>query len=318
MTIRRTVTLWWSLQPIWLIIFVLPDPLVLLPPLLPSALFKLLGAPVNKKRKRASWKRSKFANPLGSLLDSAVDGTATVARSAGKTAGSNKETDKLEVVATKVHRPGGPSRIKPPLAAMGVQGGGFGEEVPSDYKAVKDGLKTISVLVVSRDFGKFVEVDKALWNKKVAPFVGEQYVWPCDQCSWKKTQCRKFLTNSVLCIRCHYAKLPCQVDGVKVLNPLSHYRPKSYATLNVFEGAMDTLDQYADSLKDIVTNYMAGIDALSQLQGLRSQIGYVRDSLGADTQIEEVVDVDDDEGYAANKVAEGEAGPSRKRKRSGK
>ncbi|KAK0465693.1 hypothetical protein IW261DRAFT_1574907 [Armillaria novae-zelandiae] len=176
------------------------------PPLLPSALFKLLGAPINKKHKRGSRKRSKFANPPGSPLDSAVYGTATVARSAGKTAGSNKETDKLEVVATKVHRPRGPSRIKPPLATMGVKGGGFGEAVPKNLKPMEDGLKNIGVLVVSRDFGQFVEVDDALWNKSVAPFVGELYIQPCDQCKCKGTQCRKFLTNSVLCVRCHYGE----------------------------------------------------------------------------------------------------------------
>ncbi|KAK0465692.1 hypothetical protein IW261DRAFT_1574905 [Armillaria novae-zelandiae] len=67
---------------------------------------------------------------------------------------------------------------------------------------------------------------------------------------------------------------------------------------------MDTLTQHANALEDIVVNYMAGLDAMSHLQGLRSQIGYVRDSLGADTQIEEVVDVDADKGYAADEVAE--------------
>ncbi|KAK0473865.1 hypothetical protein IW261DRAFT_1569228 [Armillaria novae-zelandiae] len=285
-----------------------------------SALFKLLGAPEPKKSKKGSQKKSKFDNPPPAPNDSAAEETVKASRSSKKGSKGKEVTvaAKGGVVTTQVHHPRGPSQIRPPLANMGVQGGGFREEVPSDCKAVKDSLKTIGVLIVLRDFGKFVEVDKALWNKKVAPFVGEQYMRPCDQCYQKKTQCCKFLTNSVLCVHCHYAKLPCQVDGVKVLNPLSHYQPKSYATLNVLEGTMDTLNQYADSVEDIVTNYMAGIDALSQLQGLCSQIGYVSDSLGANTQIEEIVDVDDDKGYAADEVAEGEVGPSRKRKRSRK
>ncbi|KAK0476514.1 hypothetical protein IW261DRAFT_1421806 [Armillaria novae-zelandiae] len=273
-----------------------------IPPLLPSALFKLLGAPINKKRKRASWKRSKFANPLGSPLDSAVDGTATVARSAGKTAGSNKETDKLE----------GPSRIKPPLTTMGVKGGRFGEAVPKNLKPMEDGLKNIRVLVVSRDFGQFIEVDDALWNKSVAPFVGELYVQPCDQCKHKGTQCHKFLTNSVLCVHCHYGKLPCQVNKVAMLNPIHHYRPKAYETINTFESSMDTLTQHANALEDIVVNYMAGLDTMTQLQGLRTQIGHLRECLGSNTGVEEVAEDDDGAGSDVDDVAEGEAGPSQK------
>ncbi len=75
------------------------------------------------------------------------------------------------------------------------------------------------------------------------------------------------------------------MDGVSALNPVNHYRPKSYSTfflpfcltvdlmyflgtLNTFEGALDTLAQQAYSIKDIVVNYMAGLNALTQLNGL--------------------------------------------------
>ncbi|KAK0467396.1 hypothetical protein IW261DRAFT_1574221 [Armillaria novae-zelandiae] len=283
-----------------------------------STLFKLLGAPVNKKHKRASWKYSKFNNPPGSPLDSAIEGTAMVARSAGKTAKTTLEVDKIDVVATKVHRPRGPSRIHPPLATMGVQGGGFCKEVPAGYKAIPNGLKSIGILVVSQDFGNFIEVDKALWNKKVAPFIGEQYVQLCDQCHHRKTQCCKFLTNSVLCVCCHYTKLPCQVNKVAALNPIHHYRPKEYESINAFESAMTALTQHANNLEDVIVNYMAGLDAMSQLQGLRTQISHLCECLGSDTQVEEIVEEDDDEGYNAGEVAKGEAGPLRKRKRSQK
>ncbi len=57
---------------------------------------------------------------------------------------------------------------------MGVSGGGFGEKVPSSAKPVKNGVKSIGVLVVDKDFGNFVEVDKSYWSKEVAPFVGER------------------------------------------------------------------------------------------------------------------------------------------------
>ncbi|KAK0492546.1 hypothetical protein EDD18DRAFT_1357811 [Armillaria luteobubalina] len=285
-----------------------------------SALFKLLGAPVSKPPKKGSQKKSKLDNPTPASNDSAAEGTVKAARSSKK-GSKGKETESTprgEVVATKANRPRGPSRLRAPPATIGLQMGGFGEEVPASYRAVKNGLKSIGVLVVSRDFGDFVEVDKALWNKRIAPFVGEQYVKSCDQCHRKKTQCRKFLTNSVICIRCHYAKLPCLVNGTKALNPLQHYRPKAYESIDAFQSSMDTLSQHTSALEDIVVNYMAGIDAMTQLQGLRTQIGHLRECLGADTRVEDVVEEDDDEVFQVDDVAEGEPGPSRKRKRSGK
>ncbi|KAK0503603.1 hypothetical protein EDD18DRAFT_1346468 [Armillaria luteobubalina] len=271
-----------------------------------SAFFKLLGAPPAAKPKKNSRRKPKFDNPPPAPDDSAAEGTAKASCSSKKASKPLKDKETVDVpkgavVATKVNRPRGPSRIRPPLATMGIQMGGFGEEVPADLKAVKDGVKSIGVLVVSRDFGGFVEVDKALWNKKVAPFVGEQYVKQCDQCYRKKTQCRKFLTNSVICIRCHYAKLLCLVNGTKALNPLQHYRPKSYASINAFESAMDTLTQHANALED----------SRPQLHGWNRRPF-------PSSRVEEVAEDDDDKGYDADEVAEGEAGPSRKRKRSGK
>lgn len=80
----------------------------------------------------------------------------------------------LAVVATKAVRKRGPGPSKPPPVTLGVSGKGFGEKVPSSAKAVKNGIKTIGVLAVDKDFGNFIEVDKSYWNKEVAPFVGER------------------------------------------------------------------------------------------------------------------------------------------------
>ncbi len=130
---------------------------------------------------------------------------------------------------------------------LGVGGGGFGEKVPPLAKAIKNGLKSIGVLEVKEDLGEFVKVDGRYWNKEVAPFVGEQvsnislfsiqpltwcfqYTAPCDHCKRLGMQCCKFLTNTVICVHCHYSKLPCKVNGVPALNPINHYRPKSYRT----------------------------------------------------------------------------------------
>ncbi|PBK78954.1 hypothetical protein ARMGADRAFT_1041150, partial [Armillaria gallica] len=139
----------------------------------------------------------------------------------------NTADDKV-VRATPAVRKRGPGPTRPPAVTLGVGGGGFGEKVPSTAKAIKDGLKSIGVLEVEEDFGTFVKVDGRYWNKEVAPFVGERYTEPCDHCKRLSMQCRKFLTNTVICMRCHYSKLPCKVNGVPALNPINHYRPKSY------------------------------------------------------------------------------------------
>ncbi|KAK0501139.1 hypothetical protein EDD18DRAFT_1348633 [Armillaria luteobubalina] len=286
----------------------------------PPFAYHRFQAPSTKNKKKGSQRKPKFDNPPPPPKDRVDAGTVQAKRVAKKAPKDKEfeEVSQVEVVATKANRPRGPSRLRAPPATLGIQIGGFSKEVPADYNTVKNGLKSIGILVVLRDFGDFVEVDKALWNKKVAPFIGEQYVKPCDQCYRKKTQCHKFLTNSVICIQCHYAKLSCLVNGTKALNPLAHYRPKSYESINAFESSMDTLSQHANALEDIIVNYMAGLDAMSQLQGLCSQIGHLRECLGSDTRVEEVIEEGDDESSNIDNVAEGEPGPSRKRKRSGK
>ncbi|KAK0496105.1 hypothetical protein EDD18DRAFT_1353746 [Armillaria luteobubalina] len=250
-----------------------------------SALFKLLGAPPSEKLKKGLHKKSKFDNPLPTPDDSATEGTIKAVWSLKKASKAAKakeivEVPKGEVMATKANHPRGPSHVCPPPATLGLQIGGFGEEVPANYKAVKNGLKSIGVLVVSRDFRDFVEVNKALWNKRIAPFIGEQ-VWPFSSLS--------FYLLFIL-----------------------------FNTINAFESSMDTLSQHTSALEDLVTNYMAGLEAMSQLHSLHSQIGYLHKCLGSDSRVEEVIEEEDDEGSDIDNVAEGEPGPSRKHKRSGK
>ncbi|KAK0235571.1 hypothetical protein EDD85DRAFT_955151 [Armillaria nabsnona] len=85
---------------------------------------------------------------------------------------------------------------------------------------------------------------------------------------------------------------------------------KRLETLNAFEGALDTLAQHADSIEDIIVNYMAGLNALAQLNSLRVQAGCLRECATFD---ESDADEDDDN-EAPDDVAEGVAGPSKKRK----
>ncbi|KAK0464036.1 hypothetical protein IW261DRAFT_1575448 [Armillaria novae-zelandiae] len=269
-----------------------------------STLFKLLGAPPTAKPKKCSHKKPKFDGlPPAPPKDLIGEGTIQAEHATKKVA----KTKGIE----EIPKSGGLLLLRP--------------FIPEDcldsmhrLQLWADGVKTIGVLVILRDFGDFMEVDKALWNKKVAPFIGKQYVKPCNQCHHKKTHCHKFLMNSVICVCCHYAKLPCLVNGTKALNLLEHYRPKSYKSVNAFESSLDTLSQHASTLKDLIVNYMAGLNTMSHLQGLQSQIGCLHECLRSDTRVEEVVDEDNNEGYNMGEVAEGEVGPSRTCKHSQK
>ncbi|PBK93337.1 hypothetical protein ARMGADRAFT_1030001 [Armillaria gallica] len=156
-----------------------------------------------------------------------------------------------------------------------------------------NGLKSIGILEVKEDFGDFVKVDDHYWNKEVAPFVGEQYTKSCDHCKRLSMQCHKFLTNTVICIYCHYSKLPCKVNGIP-------------ETLNAFEGALNTLVQHADSIEDIIVNYMASINALTQLNGLQVLARCLRECTNFD-----------DKDEAPDDVAEGVTGPSKKKGKLG-
>ncbi len=76
-------------------------------------------------------------------------------------------------------------------------------------------------------------------------------------------------------------------------------------TLNAFEGALDTLVQHADSIEDIIVNYMASLNALTQLNGLQVQARHLRKCANFD---------EDDDDETPEEVAEGVVGPSKKRK----
>ncbi|PBK81125.1 hypothetical protein ARMGADRAFT_1091544 [Armillaria gallica] len=82
--------------------------------------------------------------------------------------------------------------------------------------------------------------------------------------------------------------------------------------LNAFEGALDTLAQHADSIEDIVVNYMAGINTLTQLNGLQVQAGRLRECADFDDNAEDGGEGDEDE--VPDDVAEGVSGPSKKKK----
>ncbi|PBK58301.1 hypothetical protein ARMSODRAFT_1028366 [Armillaria solidipes] len=276
--------------------------------------------PESKKKKKKKDVKAKFKEtegPIPRKRSRDEEGAPAIEKRAPKKLKSTATTvDDAKVARpSKAVRKRGPAPSKPPAVTMRVSGGGFGEKVPVSAKEVENGIKCIGVLAVDRDFRDFVEVDKAYWNKEVAAFV--VYTEGCDHCKRLGTQCRKFLTNTVICVCCHYSKLPCKVNGIAALNPVSHYRPNGYKNLNAFERALDTLAQHADSLEDQIIGYMAGINALTQLNGLRVQAGRLCEcaiyNKGSDKDNNSDGDGDDeDEG-----IAEGVAGPSKKKAKSG-
>ncbi|KAK0229060.1 hypothetical protein EDD85DRAFT_794181 [Armillaria nabsnona] len=183
----------------------------------------------------------------------------------------SKETnvDVDEVVrampAIRKRRPG-PS--KPPPVTLGTSGGGFGEKIPSSAKEIKNGIKSIGVLKVEKDFSNFVQVDGRYWNKDVAPFVGERQ--------------------------------PCEVNGEAALNPLTHYHPKGYGSLNTFESALNPIEVNNAAIAVITQQFLAALNVQVHSESIHVQMSRLHEDHGKD-------DVPDD-------VAEGVAGPSKKRK----
>ncbi|PBK91805.1 hypothetical protein ARMGADRAFT_1081221 [Armillaria gallica] len=218
-------------------------------------------------------------------------------------------------VATKVVRRRGPGLSRPPPVTLGVSGGGFSKKVPSSAKVVRNGVKSIGVLVVDQDFGNFVEVDKSYWSKAVMPFVGKWYTSACHHCQHLGTQCRKLLTHTVKCVCCHYSKLPCKVNGVATLNPVEHYHPKGYDAVNTFESTLNAIEVNNIAIAVITQQFLAGLNVVAHTDSIRAQASRLRGCLDP---VEEDEDEEDDgqdaEDKAPDNVAEGISGPSKKGK----
>ncbi|PBK82427.1 hypothetical protein ARMGADRAFT_1090291 [Armillaria gallica] len=195
-------------------------------------------------------------------------------------------------LATKVVRRRGPGLSKPPPVTLGVSGRGFGERVPSSATVVENGTKSIGVLVVDKDFGDFVEVDKGYWSKTVVP------IPPL--------------------VTIAGALLPCKVNGVAVLNPIDHYRPKGSAAVNTFEGALSTIEVNNTAMTTITQQYLAGLNIITHTDSIRAQTFHLCGCLAPVEEEEKANDGEGEEDEAPDDIAEGESGPSKKQKhRSG-
>ncbi|PBK86481.1 hypothetical protein ARMGADRAFT_1086660 [Armillaria gallica] len=221
-------------------------------------------------------------------------------------------------IATKAVRRRGPGLSRPLPVTLGVSGGGFGEKVLSSAKEVTSSIKSIGVLVVDKDFGEFVEVDKSYWSKAVVSFIGEWYTTPCDHCRRLGTQCRKLLTHSVKCVHCHYSKLPCKVNGVTTLNPVEHYRPKGYDVISTFESTLITIEANNAAISEITQQYLASLSLFVHMDNIHAQASRLCCCLDPVEDEEDEEDYGEDgadtEHEAPDDVAEGISGPSKKKK----
>ncbi|PBK89505.1 hypothetical protein ARMGADRAFT_1083492 [Armillaria gallica] len=169
-----------------------------------------------------------------------------------------------------------------------------------DRQAIKDGIKSIGVLKVDKDFGNFVQVDGRYWSKDIA--------------LRHNSHCHKLLTHMVICVHCHYAKQPCKVDGKAALNPLTHYHPKDYDSINTFESILNAIDVNNEAILSITQQYLSGLNIQAHSESIRIQMLRLRECLDPVEKDEEDNDGKDDDDEAPDDVAEGESGPSKKRK----
>ncbi len=65
-------------------------------------------------------------------------------------------------------------------------------------------------------------------------------------------------------------------------------------TLNAFLATLDTLGQHADSIKDILLNYLSSINVLGHVAGLHLQASHICECAVADGIVDEEGDEDED------------------------
>ncbi|KAK0468645.1 hypothetical protein IW261DRAFT_1573590 [Armillaria novae-zelandiae] len=228
---------------------------------------------------------------------------------------SPTDDDEIVVIPTPAIRKRGPGPSKPLPVSISIKGGGFGETVSPVLQAVPNGIRTIGLLLVQEDYGKFVKVDNHLWNKDVALFVGEHYSKPCDQCKNRGTDCCKFLTHTSICVRCHYAKQSCTVNQQIVLNPLDHLSMTSNVGVNEhISNSLDLVDARISSIRSKTRHFLTNLNILEDVHNILEDISHLQDSfsIGKRSQslTESAVNAGGEDRIDMNDVTEPEAGPS--------
>ncbi|KAK0444291.1 uncharacterized protein EV420DRAFT_1575163 [Desarmillaria tabescens] len=204
------------------------------------------------------------------------------------------------------HRGRGRGKGEPPHPSRGISGGGFGERVPEGMEEVPNPRSALGVLVLSKDFGKYVEVDGRLWAADIAPFVVEEYSYPCDQCKKAGTHCRALQRSGCICARCVYTKGLCTFNGKKLLRPRIPYRPDA-EQYDAIVGARNLINQHMDAISRIIRDIFLASNLQEHVSGLWDCVN----SLWGVEALAKVMDgVEGGETSGIEEVEENEAGPS--------
>ncbi|KAK0430141.1 uncharacterized protein EV420DRAFT_1615724 [Desarmillaria tabescens] len=204
------------------------------------------------------------------------------------------------------HRGRGRGKGEPPHPSRGISGGGFGERVPEGMEEVPNPRSALGVLVLSRDFGKYVEVDGRLWAADIAPFVVEEYSYPCDQCKKAGTHCRALQRSGCICARCVYTKGLCTFNGKKLLRPRIPYRPDP-VQYDAIVAARNLINQHMDAISRIIRDIFLASNLQEHVSGLWDCVN----SLWGVEALAKVMDgVEGGETSGIEEVEENEAGPS--------
>ncbi len=86
------------------------------------------------------------------------------------------------------------------------------------------------------------------------------------------------------------------------------------AAVNTFEGALNTIETNNAAIAAITQQYLVGLSVSVHVESIRAQTFHLRGCLAPIEEEEEDNDGEDEEDDMPDDVAEGESGPSKKRK----
>ncbi len=90
------------------------------------------------------------------------------------------------------------------------------------------------------------------------------------------------------------------------------------AAVNTFEGALNTIETNNAAIAAITQQYLVGLSVSTHVESIRAQTFHLRGCLAPVEEEEDEADGEEEDSEAPDDVAEGESGPSKKRKhRSG-
>ncbi|KAK0472266.1 hypothetical protein IW261DRAFT_1571086 [Armillaria novae-zelandiae] len=227
---------------------------------------------------------------------------------------SPTDDDKIVVIPTPAIRKRGPGPSKPLPVSIGIKGGGFGETVSPALQAVPNGIRTIGLLLVQEDYGKFIKVDNHLWNKDVALFVGEHVSNVLSSFHFFMT-IRLSILNLATNAKTEALTASCTINQQIVLNPLDHLSMTSNVGVNEhISDSLDLVDARISSIRSKTQHFLTNLNILEDVHNILEDISHLQDSfsVGKHSQslTELAVNAGGEDRIDMNNVTEPEAGLS--------